>query len=102
MRFVLPSGRSSPPAEVARFLGPSLRSRSELRRDSGWPALYDTFEMDVERRWPQYEPLGATRLTSTGSSKRGVDEPNANAIELRSLRRFVSRRASRSWFLRTM
>lgn len=33
----LPSGRSSPPAEVARFFGPSFSSRSELRLDSGVP-----------------------------------------------------------------
>lgn len=92
-----PSGRSNPPADVARFLAPSLSSRSELRRDNcvAFP-LYETFDMDVDRRWPQYEPFGETKLTSTGSSKRGVDEPNANDIELRSFRRFVSNRASLS------
>lgn len=81
---------------MARFFGPSFRSRSELRLDNGAPALYDTFVIDVERRCPQYDPLGAIKLTSTGSRRRGVDEPKANDIELRSLRRFVSRRASRS------
>lgn len=99
--MILPSGRFKPPADVARFFGPSFNSRSELRRDSGAPEPappppYDTFEIDVDLRWPQYVPLGATRLTSTGSNKRGVDEPKANDIELRSLRLFVSRRASRS------
>lgn len=97
--FISPSGRFNPPAEVARFLAPSLSSRSELRRDNCIaPPPYETFEMEVERRLPQYELLGATKFTSTGSRRRGVDEPNANDIELRSFRRFVSRRASRSWF----
>lgn len=98
--IILPSGRFKPPADVARFFGPSFNSRSELRRDNWAPpvpaAPYDTFEMDVDLRWPQYDPLGATKLTSTGSNKRGVDEPKANDIELRSFRLFVSRRASRS------
>lgn len=97
---ISPSGRFNPPAEVARFFVPSLSSRSELRRDScvAPPPPYETFVMEVERRFPQYELLGATKFTSTGSKRRGVDEPNANAIELRSLRRFVSSRESRSWF----
>lgn len=43
----IPSLRSSPPADVARFLPPSLSSRSELRRESGAPE-YATFEMDVD------------------------------------------------------
>lgn len=47
---LLPSGRSRPPADVARFFGPSFKSRSELRRDNGAPPLYDTFDIDVERR----------------------------------------------------
>lgn len=132
----LPSGRSRPLADVARFLEPSLSSRSELRRVNCVPLPYDTFDMDVDRRWLQYEVFGDARFTSTGSNRRGVDEPNANdckiqkrkkttkkrwsmtwlrdddgeiliylvylTIELRSLRRFVSNRASRSWFFRTI
>lgn len=78
---ISPSGRSKPLADVARFLAPSLSSRSELRRVNCVPLplpLYDTFDMDVDRRWLQYELFGDTRFTSTGSKSRGVDEPNAN------------------------
>lgn len=101
--YVSPSGRFRPPAEVARFLAPSLSSRSELRRDNCVaPPPNETFDIDVERRLFQYDPLGVTKFTSTGSRSRGVDEPNANAIELRSFRLFVSSRASRSWFFRKM
>lgn len=98
---ISPSGRFRPPAEVARFLAPSLSSRSELRRDNCVaPPPNETFDIDVERRLFQYDPVGVTEVTSTGSRSRGVDEPNANDIELRSFRLFVSSRASRSWFFR--
>lgn len=79
----LPSGRSRPLADVARFLEPSLSSRSELRRVNCVPLPYDTFDMDVDRRWLQYEVFGDARFTSTGSNRRGVDEPNANDCKIR-------------------
>lgn len=67
-----------PLADVARFLAPSISSRSELRRVNCVPLPNETFDMDVDRRWLQYELFGDTRVTSTGSKRRGVDEPNAN------------------------
>lgn len=79
--------RSRPLAEVARFFElPSVSSRSELRRVSGTP-VYATFVMDVALRLAQNElhmPLSVVSII------RGVDDPNANCIELRSLRRLVS------------
>lgn len=49
----LPSGRSKPPADVARFFAPSVSSRSELRRVICVEPLYETFDIDVDRRLPQ-------------------------------------------------
>lgn len=116
----IPSLRSRPPADVARFLAAlSLSSRSELRRDSGVPPdVYATFEIEVDLNEAQsvgddshegaadeavdeYLRCAHSELldmvpTSTGSSRRGVELPKANAIWLRSLRRFVSMRLSRS------
>lgn len=56
-------------------------------KSQGWPWAY--------LRWAQMEPFSLSNM-------RGVDEPNANAIWLRSFFLFDSRRWSRSIFLRRM
>uniref|UniRef100_A0A8D8ATM9 (northern house mosquito) hypothetical protein n=1 Tax=Culex pipiens TaxID=7175 RepID=A0A8D8ATM9_CULPI len=95
MRLMSSVDLSRPLAEVARFFElPSVSSRSELRRVSGAP-VYATFVMEVALRCAQNELHMPLSLVSI---MRGVLDPNANWIELRSLRRFASIRWSRSWF----
>lgn len=91
-----PGFRSSPPAEVARFLLPSSSLSEDLLVRGCAAENIMTLVVDVALRVPQkVEPP-----VSAGSSIRGVELPNAKTICDLSFLFFASMRASLSWFLR--
>lgn len=90
----LPSKRSNPPADVARFLLPLSSSLSDCLLVNGAALFKVILCVEVALLCPQNEPI----IESMGSNIRGVDEPKANT-ELLSFFLLASILASLSSFL---